>query len=104
MVRVLELMGLLGWDRFHEMTDIESLAEEIKQRHALRLDSPDSIPMVPRPFKPRPRPQTAIIARAAQRKITALTTEALLRKTLARWNQLAQDSCRPQRADRQEIA
>lgn len=51
------------------MTDIEALAEEIQQRHARRLDGPDSIPMVPRSFKPRPRPQTAIISEAAQRKM-----------------------------------
>lgn len=51
------------------MGEIERLAEEVQARHALRLDGPQSIPMVPRPFVPRPRPQTDIISEAAKRKI-----------------------------------
>lgn len=47
------------------MTDIEAIAEEIQQRYALRLDSPDSIPMVPRylsPCRHRENRATAVIA------------------------------------------
>lgn len=51
------------------MTDVEALAEEAQQNHIHRLDVPWDTLLVPRPYRRRPRPQTAIIARAAQRKI-----------------------------------
>lgn len=56
------------------MSDLEQLATEVQARHALRLDGPESIPMVPRPFQPRPRPRTEIIAQAAKRRIAARQT------------------------------
>ncbi len=51
------------------MSDLENHAAKVQQDHVDRLDVPWDTPLVPRPFKRRPRPQTAIIARAARRKI-----------------------------------
>lgn len=67
---------------FHDLAAIERLADEIQAEHALRLGGPTQIPMVPRPFMPRPRPQTAIISRAAQSKIDM---SVVLSNTLNRW-------------------
>ena len=41
-------------------------SEDVQEEHRLRLDVAVEKPLVPRPYKRRPRPQTAIIARAAQ--------------------------------------
>jgi hypothetical protein len=49
--------------------NLEALSTEVQQNHIHRLDVPTDTLLVPRPFRHRPRPQTAIIARAAQRKI-----------------------------------
>lgn len=46
--------------------DLDQLVYEIQQDHADRLDEPSSNPLVPRPYKPRPRPKTAIISEAAK--------------------------------------
>lgn len=72
--------------------ELTRLAEDVLVRHALRLDRPESIPMVPRPFTPRPRPQTVIISHAAQRKITARLQAQSIAEVLAnaldRWGRL----------------
>lgn len=47
--------------------NIESLADEIQAADRMRLLEPTSLPKVLRGHKRRPRPQTAIIAYAAQR-------------------------------------
>lgn len=43
---------------------IESLLEEVQEFRRFRLDVAATDPMVPRGFKRRPRPKTAIIAQA----------------------------------------
>ena len=70
---------------FHETAD--QLAEEVQARHALRLDGPSSIPMIPRPFTPRLRPKTAIISEAAKRKIEQreMNMGTVLNRALQRW-------------------
>lgn len=45
---------------------IESLVEEVQWEHRVRLDILRMEDLVPRRFKRRPRPKTAIIAQAAQ--------------------------------------
>lgn len=57
--------------RFHERAQLECLAEIVHEEHCLRLDVKVEEPLVPRRFKHRPRPKTAIIARAAQEAIAA---------------------------------
>lgn len=49
------------------------LADQIMTENQLRLLEPTSLPKVRRGWEPRPRPQTAIIARAAQRKLNKAT-------------------------------
>jgi hypothetical protein len=56
---------------FHTSQDIEKLADIVHEEHCLRLDVKIEEPLVPRPFKPRPRPKTDIITRAAQEAIAA---------------------------------
>jgi len=56
---------------FHTSVQLEQMAEEVHEEHCLRLDVKIETPLVPRPFKRRPRPQTAIISRAAQEAIAA---------------------------------
>lgn len=70
---------------FHDSDDIEKLAEEVQAEHALRLGGCDTIPMVPRKFKPRARPQTSIISRAVESKIAAMDMEQVLARALTRW-------------------
>jgi len=50
---------------------LEELIEEIQRERALRLDILRMEDMVPRKFKRRPRPKTAIIALAAEETIEA---------------------------------
>ena len=57
--------------RFHEKRQLQRLSEIVQEEHKLRLDVKIEEPLVPRKFKHRPRPQTAIIARAAHRAIEA---------------------------------
>lgn len=71
---------------FHDSDDIEKLAEEVQAEHAIRLGGPDFTPMVPRPFKPRPRPRTAIISEAAQQAFEERTLSDVLTDALARWH------------------
>lgn len=52
-----------------ERSTLERITKEIQEEHCLRLDMKWDERLVPRPFQPRPRPQTAIIAEAAQEKI-----------------------------------
>ena len=65
-----------------EKIELEPLAEIVHEEHCLRLDVKFDEPLVPRPFKPRPRPKTAIISAAAQRKIEART---LLANAINHW-------------------
>lgn len=48
---------------------LEALAEIVHRDHCDRLDLPFAEKLVPRPFKPRPRPKTAIISEAVRRKL-----------------------------------
>jgi hypothetical protein len=48
---------------------LETLADEVHEDHCLRLDIPWGTRLVPRPFKRRPRPKTAIIAHAANARV-----------------------------------
>jgi hypothetical protein len=65
------------------MKSVEDLADEVHQNHIDRLDVPWGTPLVPRPFRPRPRPQTAIIARAALRKIQQRQAKAAVDEWLS---------------------
>jgi hypothetical protein len=53
----------------------ENLADQIQAEDRLRLLEPTSLPKNLRGWSPRPRPQTAIIARAAQRKYERRVTQ-----------------------------
>ena len=57
--------------RFHERRQLQRLSEIVHEEHMLRLDVKIEEQLVPRKFKHRPRPQTAIIARAAHRVVEA---------------------------------
>lgn len=48
---------------------LESLVDKVHEDHCLRSDIPLAENLVPRPFKRRPRPKTAIIAMAAQARV-----------------------------------
>jgi hypothetical protein len=69
--------------------ELDKLAENVLARHAIRLGRPESIPMIPRPFTPRPRPQTVIVSEAAPRKIAerarAISMKEVLANALNRW-------------------
>lgn len=52
----------------------ERLADQIMTENQLRLLEPASLPKVRRGWDPRPRPQTAIIALAAQRKLSKVAS------------------------------
>lgn len=58
---------------FHKKTDVEpdldKLLKEVMLEHEFRLDRCETIPLQRRPFKHRPRPQTAIISECAQKLI-----------------------------------
>jgi hypothetical protein len=56
---------------------IEALLQEIQQERKVRLDILRMDDMVPRGFKRRPRPQTAIISHAAK---VAIEVKALLKE------------------------
>jgi hypothetical protein len=56
---------------------LEALLEEIQQERKVRLDILRMDDMVPRGFKRRPRPQTAIISHAAK---VAIEVKALLKE------------------------
>lgn len=46
----------------------EVFAERVREAHIRREDAPSGF-LEPRPFKRRPRPKTALIAEACQRKL-----------------------------------
>ena len=50
--------------------DIERMAAEVQQAHLCREDDPEDL-RVPRPFTRRPRPNTALISEACERKKAA---------------------------------
>jgi hypothetical protein len=50
---------------------LENLAEEVHSDHRARIDTPLKPDLVPRPFKRRPRPRTAVIAERAREIIEA---------------------------------
>lgn len=52
------------------LSELDSIVAEVMRAHELRQDVPDE-PLIRRPFKPRRRPNTAIISKAAKEAIAA---------------------------------
>jgi hypothetical protein len=48
---------------------LQELTVDVMQAHALRLDRCETLPVERRPYQHRPRPKTAIIAEACERKM-----------------------------------
>ena len=65
--------GRTGARALQDVPRLEHLIEQIQRERALRLDILRLPDMVPRKFKRRPRPKTAIIAHAAQAAIEVQT-------------------------------
>lgn len=61
---------------------LERLIAEVQADHVARLDVPEGN-LQPKPFTPRPRPNTALIAQAAQRKYDERIAEERLNKDVA---------------------
>lgn len=64
------------------MADLAEIVSEIQAMHLKRETSCQTIPLEPRPFKPRRRPKTAIIAIAALRAQRKREANEALRKFL----------------------
>lgn len=54
---------------FQQQTDLEQLCDEVQEMHLNRETICQTLPMEPRGYTPRPRPNTAIIAKAAAEAI-----------------------------------
>ena len=72
-------------EMFHERAVLLALAEKVHQDHIDRLDGPISEKLVPRPYKRRPRPNTAIIALAAQRAIAKREARERAERQMRQW-------------------